>query len=281
VGLFERVRTSAQVPATGAAFEGATFDMKGGGINRADFGEMAKDVAAFANAAGGVIVVGVDHQDGTAQRCPLPREEANEIVELYSQAVGDRCSPRPLIDPCAIDVGPEPGKPSDKRFVVAVNVWPYPDHPVGVTYSVQGRKGFPSDLGEAFKFPIRVGAHTRFLRPEEISMLLSHEVRRMAVLIDQIPDGERSSVEIRSHFIDAAITTGREVAFRKVTLLEVYPLQNRVGCQLQSSDRLELNVPLDSVAKVWKSGRTWTIAVRGQFALSEGVWVYQLLNFAP
>jgi hypothetical protein len=123
--------------------------MKGAGTNKADFGEMAKDVAAFANAAGGVIVVGVDHQNGAAQRYPLSLAEANELVELYSQAVRDRCSPRPLIEPCAIDIGPEPGKPPDERFVVAVNLWPYPDQPVGVTYSVLGKKGLPSDFGEA------------------------------------------------------------------------------------------------------------------------------------
>ena len=35
------------------------------------------------------------------------------------------------------------------------------------------------------------------------------------------------------------------------------------------------------MAKVWKSGKTWTIAVRGQFALVDGVWDYQIPNFVP
>jgi hypothetical protein len=281
MGLYQRVRTSEHVPTTGATFEGATFEMKGGGINKADDGEMAKDVAAFANAAGGVIVVGVDHNNGTAQRCPLERDDAGELVELYSAAVGDRCSPRPFMEPFVIDVGPEPGRSPDKRFVVAVNVWPYPDQPVGVTYSVMGKRGLPSDIGEAFKFPLRVGAHTRFLRPEKIPMFLSSEIRRMAILIDQIPASERSSVEILSRFYDQSATQGRENAFRRVTIVEVDPMKNCVRCQFQSSDRRELIVPLDSVAKVWKSGKTWTIAVRGQFALVDGVWDYQIPNFVP
>jgi hypothetical protein len=42
-----------------------------------------------------------------------------------------------------------------------------------------------------------------------------------------------------------------------------------------------LNVPLDSVAKVWKSGKNWTIAVQGQFCLLEGARDYQIPNFLP
>jgi hypothetical protein len=35
----------------------------------------------------------------------------------------------------------------------------------------------------------------------------------MAVLIDQIPDSERSSIEIFSRFVDSPATPGRDGAF--------------------------------------------------------------------
>jgi Putative DNA-binding domain len=279
MGLFQTIERVDDIPAVGQSFETSCFDVKMK-VDARDHAELAKDVAAFANASGGVILVGVAQNDG--KRIPMSAGEATSVTEAYSQAVKQRCRPCPTIDPRVLDVGSEQDGDPDKRFVVAVNVWPFPGQVVGVTCEVKTRKGGASDLGEAFKFPIRVGTHTDYLTPEVLPMLLSPDVRRMAILLDQIPQSERAGVKViaRFHFRG---TNGRVlfVRSREIELKSVDAMRNSVVGEMKESDPRGLVIPLDSVEKVWHSGKVWKVLVRGQFSLRDGVWEYEPDTAAP
>ena len=69
VALFRPVATTADLPALSAGRESGTYDFKGS-VDLAKKRELAKDVAAFANATGGVILIGAeeDKDAGTLRR---------------------------------------------------------------------------------------------------------------------------------------------------------------------------------------------------------------------
>jgi len=173
-------------------FEHQTFDAKkeiatsGPGWSH----EPAKDVAAFANSEGGTLLVGAfeDKKCGVVTKYfPMPDEQAGEVRNAYSRAVGDRCHPPPLIAPEVIPV-------EDKGFVVAVNVYPFPLQPVAVR--VKTDKKLEGHGDDAYVFPLRVGVDTIYLEPEQLGMFMEPKIRRVALLLESIPEGERAAVVI-------------------------------------------------------------------------------------
>lgn len=127
VSLFQPVTSPTQLPPAGHSAETYSFDIKQNIQKPFDSFELAKDVSAFANANGGVILVGAaeDRKRGTISRyLPLDEKGAKEIRDAYSTAVRDHCSPAPVINPVVL--------PKDGGHVVAVNVWPFPGQAVGV-----------------------------------------------------------------------------------------------------------------------------------------------------
>src|SRR5947209_3105685 len=89
---------STSLPAIGAGFEQAVLDFKLE-AETTDAFQRAKDVAAFANHLGGTLLVGAKEANGVvAAYVPLTFAVATQVQDGFSQAVSQRCSPRPLID---------------------------------------------------------------------------------------------------------------------------------------------------------------------------------------
>jgi hypothetical protein len=104
--MFTPRTLATDVPSVGSGHESATIDMKGGpdayrqlhsGVASWKSYEMAKDVAAFANAMGGTVLVGAE-EDRAAGVCsahsPFSDARATELTEAISTAIEKRCRPR-------------------------------------------------------------------------------------------------------------------------------------------------------------------------------------------
>src|SRR5260221_8145127 len=120
-----RITREDQLPHLGPIRETLHFDMKAiRGAGQLDK-EMAKDVAAFANTEGGVVLVGAEEKErALVAYTPVLRDEAHAIVDSYLRAIRVHCSPSPVIDPRILN--------KDDGCVVAINVTAYSAPPVGV-----------------------------------------------------------------------------------------------------------------------------------------------------
>lgn len=247
MALFQPITTGADLPAVGAQAERTTLDIKRDIDRPIDTFELAKDIAALANVTGGVILVGAaeDRRRGTVGiYFPLSDADAKAVRDAYSQAVRDRCSPVPVIDPEIIA--------KDAGFVVAVNVWPFPGQAIGVLREQEPR---------TYAFPIRVGVDTRWLHSEQLPMLMVPELRRIIILVDAIPVGATVRVTgIRNN-----------VTFE---MLGSRPMENVVALRVRRDqanaaqrERPEFNLPLDVIHSVWRDAADgWQIVIEGEIA---------------
>ena len=242
MGLFQPITNSNHLPQVGANAENLSLDIKQA-VNPREYYELAKDVAAFANASGGVILVGAveDRPRGIIGKyLPMEQDEAKRVRDAFNQATRDLCSPKPVIDPVLIGC--------QDKFVIAINVWPFPGQAVGVQI-----KGGPL----AFTFPIRIGVETIFLAAEQLPMLMIPELRRTIILLDAIPTGGQISIT------DAGRIT------QEFNLVELRPLENVVVLQTVEGKPgrkpVELFLPIDAVRTVWKvQNARWLMVVEGQ-----------------
>lgn len=170
--MWSPINHSDQLPSEGT-LEQAWLDFKAQPTNEAH--ERAKDVAAFANAMGGTLIVGAAEQNGTLVRyVPITTAQANQVVRDYHEAVRDRVRPAPIFETHTLDR--EGGK------VVVVNVQPFP----GQAVAVELKRPDETKLPDAFRFPVRVGTQTDFITPEQLPMFFDAKVRRIAIALEYI-----------------------------------------------------------------------------------------------
>lgn len=248
MALFKPVVAPADLPLVGASRETGTFDFKGS-QDPTKGRELAKDVAAFANATGGVILVGAQ-EDKTNRTLgiytPIKTvQEAEALTNAYELAVTQRCVPQPVIEVVRIDTVPGIHPPG---YVVAVNIYAAPMGPIGVRW--EGK--------ESFAFPLRTATQTHWMTPTELSMLMVPEVRRVMILLDEIPDAERHDLLVFHKRIQA----GPHV---KATLTKVDRTTITVNRYVSAAvGRVESTLPIDRVTSVWRNGTDgWAIALDG------------------
>ncbi len=191
---YQPITEANQLPPAGQLFpENLRFDIKGlppGLIVATDerLEDMACDMAAFANAHGGVILAGAHEQPrGTLHAyVDIDHARALEIVDLYQQA-RNLCSPKPVVDFRPIERAPG-------VYAVAVNVDAYAAPPIGVHMRSQG-----GDRPRWWSFPARRGTDNVPLRPEELATIMEPRFRRLALQLGRIPvaDGDAHS---KAHF---------------------------------------------------------------------------------
>jgi hypothetical protein len=267
VALFKPIADPADLPPLGAGRESGTFDFKGS-VDPAKKRELAKDVAAFANATGGVVLVGAveDPETGRLREyAPMPEAFAESVKAAYDLAVANLCRPQPVIDAVRVKAP----SPFD-GFVVAVNVNPTPVGPVGVRW-VDDPK-CPS-----WAFPLRTTTHTAYLTPTELAMLMVPEVRRVMILLDSIPPAEREDLQIfhnrQGHPSAMQNTSPLPARLTKVDITTI-----TVDRSVPHRGRVESTLPIDRVTSVWRDGTD-----RWAFALDGGIYIDALgsLRFTP
>jgi hypothetical protein len=249
-----------------ARFENSTLDYKAKYdlSNKATRCEIAKDVAAFANAFGGSIVVGVIEAAGKLVKLEsVP--DLSKLKEEVATALQLHCVPlTPGPEEHEIWVSPvdalrllAPGSapPPDDVRLVTLNVRPDSRGPIGVKQL--GPSG--NILPDVFRFPLRVTDQTRFLDPTELPMWMNSHERRIAIQLRQVPIG----APIRVFQIRPAHTVHDPdwcmVHFQGVDEAAI------VARFLMDSARGPAHVPLPMISAVWQEPRdkSWTLKIDG------------------
>jgi hypothetical protein len=250
---YRRTDTAADLPVQAGATpapvpEDLRFDMKMAVSNQiGDQGDQACDMAAFANAMGGVLLVGAhEHPRNSGilhAYVPVDQAEAQQICESYEQALS-LCSPRPVIDAKPVELVVGQG-----RYVVVVNCEPYAAPPIGVAQPGQGG-------GEKWwAFPARRGNDNHPLRPEELATIMEPRLRRIALQLERLPVRNPTFYFSNNEW-------------RNLRIVEIEHEASAV--RLETTDRTNassLMLPLDAIEMIWRDdslGRDgmWKVAVR-------------------
>lgn len=245
----ERTRAE-HVPEIGAGYESATLDMKGGPKayrqfhDRVETGwksfEIAKDVAAFANATGGTILIGATEDAGAgvcSAHVPFSDEAAKDLSDAITLAVEQRCRPRPLVDLARIAF--------PAGVMLAVNVWAFPGQPIAV--SVTGNSKQDGHGGVSYVFPIRLFAKTVYLPPEQLAMLMSPDVRRRAIILATVKPGESIHVHPEIRTLDDQHVRPWTAALMR--------LDEQHGVVVVMHDNAETGLPLDGMSAAWRDDK--------------------------
>jgi len=211
--------------------------------------EHAKDIAAFANALGGVLLVGADDKTGNLVYPGIAGQTVNEIKAIYEGAA-QLCSPSPIVD-----VVPIP-----EKNLVAVNVEPFVDQLVAAPAGTKDKNGVERKHDIAWVFPIRQASQTEFIKPENLGMYMNREVRRAVLLLAKIPPAARRQVLVYygGPGMDHPTTKG-------LCLTEVLPDRNVAAFELATGQgSLPMRVPLRDVVDVWEYKHdAWAVRLAG------------------
>ncbi len=178
-----------KLPDKGTAVESAVLDLKREmSPKRESHFTLANDVAAFANHLGGAHLIGATEAQGVVGAYSgIPTSFADELQTAFTEAIKDRCSPRPLYDFARFPAE------TPHWHVLAVFVEPYlGGQLVGV--AVKGSESNDKYKGDSFVFPMRSGKATTHLLPEQLPMFTEPRIRRISVQLNAIPSGAEVKV---------------------------------------------------------------------------------------
>jgi hypothetical protein len=241
--VFVPIDLPRDLPEPGIAYEGVRLDFKAQVDTTSRF-EPAKDVAAFANAYGGTILVGAA-ADGECIKKYLPFSagDASLVQRCYEESVRDRCRPKPLVSVVAIA--------RDGGLVVAVNVWPTVGLPVGVALK---RVDFVKPVEDAFLYPVRVGAHTQAILPEQMHMFVDARFRRTVLAL-------QGSLGARIKLLGRTKTAGW---WGRGTVTALDERGNALAMLLDfPAGAKRVSLPLELVEAVWRDSGGWKIRIPG------------------
>lgn len=239
---YRPITVAAQLPPTGPVAETLRFDMKMEiaqhvlAVGARDLSALATDVAAFANASGGVLLVGAREEPTgvLAEYVGVDHPTAIRVAEAYQNALR-LCSPRPVIDP-------QPLAAPGGGYVVAVNCDAYAAPPVGVHRPEENRAE-----PKWWTFPTRRGNRTHNMKPEELATVMEPRLRRMALLLERLPlVGGRASAPMRCpyfHFADSNV--------RLFWIKAIDQESSALRLEEINEPHRPMTIPLDAVRWVW------------------------------
>jgi hypothetical protein len=209
--------------------------------------ELAKDMAAMANAYGSVIIVGAcENPKGILSFYKtVSKERAAQVCDEYATAHRDRLRPAPIVVPEPID--------HDGGFLVIVSVEASVGQAIGVRF-LPREDTDPSEQKapqEIFGFPVRVGDNTIWLQPEQLSMLMLPELRRTILLLHKI-----GSDLVKLDTIHRLSTADGTANY---TISKIDPELNAL---LLSSG---MTIPIDQIRSIYRRGNEWRIAYASSF----------------
>lgn len=253
------------------------LDFKGG-VGKEPMHKMAEDIAAFANAFGGTLLVGVVQKDDKSLCFDgMTEKQYGEAKDRYRDAVKDHVSPTPMVhygDPILVGDG--------DRVVLPVFVEPYIAGLVGARYPVYPRIGTAAtrdpEGSNAWLFPVRKGSENVPLKPEQFPQYMDPKIRRAVVLLGHIAEVQEkfrddgawpAKVYIRAK----KVTQGGQFRRDAVHSVEVHPDKNvvRFAFDVTTSGVCDVAVPLDDVETIFEDRTNeWHIYLRGRIAPIDG-----------
>jgi hypothetical protein len=257
---------STAISLASAAHEKTVLDLKG----HCDLSrptqpfELAKDMAAFANALGGTVLVGASERSDTLGRktgrieafVPLADEQA--IIKAATSAARDLCQPAITVEPEVIKLTRDEQRTLvDKPLqsvatLVALNVHPLVASPSGVAAcDSTGMR-----IADAYRFPLRFLEGTKWLKPEELAFHMNSHERRIYLLLVRLPRDRDVLVWDK----------GQGSAFGAKRPTRIHDLDpERMIVKLEfGNDKLSVHVPITFVTAVWlDENDVWNIDVRG------------------
>lgn len=234
-----------------AAPESWALDFKS--MHTADASEHAKDIAAFANAMGGVILVGAHEKSDSYSRNPLPIAAAQQAARDYEDAARDLLSPRPVIDPVIIR------NPADEALaLLAVNVDPFPGQLIGARIAKTN----------GWRYPIRTAArHCTFLDPEKVMIYSDPRTRKAAILLATIEASQIKTVYVQlMERVELPDSESNTEVLLPAELRSVDVATNTVTLAVRLADDSEIvtaYAPLEDVGAVWKASGSWRLRLNG------------------
>ena len=260
VALFRPIVATTDLPPVGTSRESGTFDFKER-QDPADQRELAKDVAAFANALGGVLLVGAveDRKRATlgVYKPMADLKDAETLRKAYELAVTQRCVPQPVIEAVRIETTSGVHPPG---HVVAVNVYAASMGPIGVRW----------DGMESFAFPLRTATQTHWMTPTELAMLMVPQIRRIAILLDSIPLDQRENVQFifqTPYQYENDVLSGTLVGIDQT--LTTVTMKIPIG--ILGPESVRIAIPIDRVNSVWRRGEaSWSVDVGGYLNRQHG-----------
>jgi Putative DNA-binding domain len=247
-----------ELPMPGSKAEKASLDFKARPTN--DSFENAKDVAAFANASGGTILIGAAATgELLATYLPLAGEEASQAQRAVEQAVRDRCRPAPIFEVAQIS--------KDTGIVLAINIWPFPGQPIGVEVKKGDRpRGDGEKLPEGlYFFPIRVGSHTKSITPDQLPMFMDARLRRITICLE-------TALGKDIYLYSKYASRGESSIWFEVWRLEAVDLlANSMTVVRPGSDGEEIRVavPLDGIDAAYRSSDICQVLLKGKISTVE------------
>lgn len=255
---YARIETTADLPPAGPlnarAREKSDLDFKTF-ADKAKMWEHAKDIAAFSNALGGVLLVGADDKTGNLVYPGITGQTVNEIKVIY-EAAAQLCSPSPVVDVI----------PIPEKNLVAVNVEPFVEQLVAAPAGTKDKNGVEKKHDIAWVFPIRQASQTEFIRPENLAMYMNREVRRAVLLLAKIPEEARQQVVVHFHVNKTSMTEALGVAEMTLSIGNVSPDANFVELVHRDGSFFQrCRVPLTDVQDVWEfKHERWSIRLAGR-----------------
>lgn len=216
--------------------------------------EAAKDMAAFANAIGGTLLIGAEGEPRLRGWVSLDAHVSALVVAHYNDALTRHVRPKPLTTFEVLER-------DESNRVVAVNVWPFAGQAVGAR-----------TIADSYTFAVRVNDQNVPYSPEQLPMLMIPELRRVATLLHQIPPG--APVRVYRDVPPLLDARGQPSHLAGRPAPVIYTLQSFDEDQnfvyLQTTRHTPLwedtwYMPLDDVEAVWNKpgdAPSWNIRIR-------------------
>lgn len=214
--------------------------------------EIAKDMAAFANASGGTILIGAyEANDGTLARyANLLPSRVVTLIRAADLAARDHLRPHPVVNAYAT-MSPE----ANADDIVVLEVLALPGQPIGVRVPVD--KSHHGNAEAAYRFPVRVGTRTVYYEPHQLALIMDVTYRRKVQLLEMIPASDRRELLVAG--------SNEEWVSMELDLLD--PMRNLLRLKLSAGP--QIYIPLDAVRHVYpmtdeRGLDRWIIQVAGR-----------------
>jgi hypothetical protein len=233
--------------------------------------ELAKDMAAFANALGGTVLIGAsEHSDSLGRKTGrieafVPNIDDAGLIKAATTAARDLCQPPFTVEPEVIKLSVNEQASVVKKplaqdaTLVALNVHPLVASPCAVAAcDAAGVR-----IANAYRFPLRFLEGTKWLKPEDLAFHMNSHERRMYLLLSRVPRDQRIQIWDKGQGALGAKRLGKLIDVDAERMIAKFAFRG-------SDYEVIAHVPLVFVTAVWLDEKDVSnIDVRGAFNVTK------------